>query len=171
MIKHLNSGKCVDDTGAHGEGKFYHLWDCNNSNRNQIFVFERPSKHQIVGQNNLCLTFGGFNGKVKQQGCNSKNNLQFWSAKFILDRMVLVNHIGQVLDNTGSHSKNGNPIITYNAHYSRNQQFYIERLGKKKDRKFAIVDSLYGKCVDARNGMTYELQDCNGGASQTFSYR
>ena len=37
LIKNIGTGKCLDDTGKAGVGRFYHIWDCNENNVNQWF--------------------------------------------------------------------------------------------------------------------------------------
>merc|ERR1740139_1498530 len=66
-IKDKINNKCFDDTGRKEINRLYHLWDCNDSNRNQWFEFVEPEIIikkvnypkgwlHIVGPTGLCVS-------------------------------------------------------------------------------------------------------------------
>merc|ERR1711957_292610 len=157
------NNKCFDDTGRKEINRLYHLWDCNDSNRNQWFEFVEPEIIikkvnypkgwlHIVGPTGLCVSLINDNkaDRLSQQKCDMLDDL-LWKIEEIKkennnEDIRLVNKAGRVIGNESNKGNNGNPIVGEGVGKNlKNQIWKIELLS---NGRIQIVDSVHKKCFD-----------------------
>merc|ERR1711957_809436 len=171
-FRNLQRKKCIDDTGRHTVGSVYHLWDCNNENKNQWFKPAAPKKEvmnqtpkgwfNIVGTTGLCVSAKNNKERLVQQTCGDSDDL-LWSTKPQGDGIVVINKTGRVIDNAEQNAYNGNQILGNTRNNSPAQIWAVESVGHGDHVHFRNLQR--NKCIDDTGrhavGSVYRLWYCN----------
>lgn len=160
--------------------RLYHLWDCNDSNRNQWFEFVEPEIIikkvnypkgwlHIVGPTGLCVSLINDNkaDRLSQQKCDMLDDL-LWKIEEIKkennnEDIRLVNKAGRVIGNESNKGNNGNPIVGEGV--GKNHKNQIWKIELLSNGRIQIVDSVHKKCFDdtGKKGIDklYHLWGCS----------
>lgn len=162
LLKNVQSQKCFDDTGLAANGRSYHIWNCSKTNKNQLFELrEIPVNYgNLIGNTGFCVSSRNYNGRLVQQVCGTTSDL-LWKKVKIGNNYLFVAQNKLVLDNSGSKTNNGNPVLGYKRHNGLNQQWQIINF---KFGKILLRNAQSNKCLDdtgnPRIGGFYHIWSC-----------
>lgn len=173
-FRNPQTNKCLDNTGEIKKGKYYHIWDCSNSNKNQWFEIVFPANHKwfnIVDKNGKCVSAKNANGDLFQGTCGNGDDL-LWAFLPFKNGYMPVSKSGRVIDNGHLKTNNGNKILGHARNNGDNQLWKIETTKNGKVH-FKCVQA--NKCLDDTGDKSrnyYHLWDCsNSNKNQYFEIK
>ena len=161
LIKSLNSGKCMDNTGNYGDGKLFHQWDCSPENANQPFTMSLPVGAQSPGgvnpplegkwiwlkQRDFCVKHSGNNQRVSQATCENHPDFLWKFQRYFDGTYIIISKSGnQVLDFEGESTSNGTGLLSWNKNAGTNQRWTVHPYSKPN--QFLIKSLNSAKCID-----------------------
>jgi len=198
VFRFVNKGnnKCLDlSAGTYNNGEVIQLWDCQDGNQNQGWVFDTTCNcsrtspvptnplESLVGRtvqiynpvSQRCAKFV-LNDKLLKVDCDSVPE-QAWILQKNDDGTYFIkSYLGEyVFDVYGAGTGNSTPVISWQKHGGRNQRFKIIDFNKSKN-SYYIRDLNSDKSYDNEgrtdNNSRYHIWDCaNGNTNQEFVFR
>lgn len=168
-FKNPDTRKCIDNTGNIRNGQYYHIWDCDNNNKNQMFELQLPAGHKwfnIVDKYGTCMS-AKHNGNLTKEKCGNDNGTLWAFIPYKIGYLML-SKTGRVMDNYDNKTNNGNKTISYKRHNQDNQMWRIEAT---KNGKIRIKNVQCNKCIDDTSQKTnnfYHIWDCDKNNKNQF---